>query len=130
MSIFLYQLLFIALGGAFGALSRFGLSQLVYQVMGRGYPWGTLTVNILGSFCIGFLYIFFESRLQGAVALKQFLMVGFLGALTTFSTFSLDSLLLIENGFLLKAVVNLISSVLLCLFAVWLGTVISRLFFN
>ncbi len=126
----MYQSLFIALGGAFGAVSRFWLSQFIYQILGRGYPWGTLTVNLIGSFSIGFLYIFFESRLQGVTELKPFLMVGFLGALTTFSTFSLDSLLLIENGFWLKAIINLVSSVLICLFAVWFGTFISRLFFN
>jgi len=120
----------IALGGALGALSRFWVSDLIYQTYGRSFPWGTLAVNLLGSFLIGFLYILLDNRFNDYPELRAILMVGFLGAFTTFSTFSLDSFLLIESGYWFKALINILSNVFACLFAVWLGFLIGRFFFD
>ena len=76
------QILLVGIGGAFGAISRYGLSSLVYQVTGRDFPWGTLVVNVVGSLLMGFLSIWLIERIVSS-DLRALLMVGFLGALTT-----------------------------------------------
>jgi CrcB protein len=119
------QILLIGLGGAFGAISRFGLSSLVYQLTGRGFPWGTLVVNVLGSLAMGFLSVWLIERVVSS-DLRALLMVGFLGALTTFSTFSLETLALIEEGALLRAFANMLTSVVVCVAAAWVGVIIAR----
>ena len=94
------QLFFIGLGGASGALIRFWLSQFVYFVFGRGFPYGTLVVNVLGSLCMGVLL---EMALERSMLHENWriaLVIGFLGSFTTFSTFSADTLLLLHQGIL------------------------------
>lgn len=116
------------LGGAFGAISRYLLSNLVYDWFGRDFPYGTLTVNIIGSFFMGLLTIVIMHKSHIDPAIKLGLIVGFLGALTTFSTFSLDTLALIQEGALLRAMMNVLISVVVCITAVWLGMVTGKQF--
>ncbi len=116
------------LGGALGAISRYLLSNLVYDWFGRDFPYGTLTVNVIGSFLMGLLTIVIMHKSHTDPAIKLGLIVGFLGALTTFSTFSLDTLVLMQEGALLRALLNVFLSVIVCVTAVWLGMVTGRQF--
>ncbi len=120
------QLMSIALGGAMGAVLRFYLSNVLYHLLGRSFPYGTLGVNILGSFLMGFFYVLCIERSILSEDIRALLMVGIFGALTTFSTFSLESILLLEQGEYGKCVINLFLSVVLCLFAVWMGINVGR----
>ena len=112
-------ILAVALGGALGATARFLLSTGVHRLLGGGFPYGTLAVNILGSFLIGFLFSYFEQTI--APLQKALLVTGMLGALTTFSTFSLETLLILQEGLYLKALLNIGFNVLLCLGATLAG---------
>ncbi len=120
------QIAAIAGGGAIGALLRFWISNGVYNVMGRDFPYGTLVVNIIGSFAMGIGFILLVERAALAPEWRAFLLVGLLGALTTFSTFSIETLNLIEAGALTKAVINMVGSVLVCVVAVWGGVLLAR----
>lgn len=121
------QIIVIALGGAFGAVMRFMISTGVYQWLGRGFPYGTLVVNLLGSFLIGLLT---EALLLQRIALtieyRSAILVGVFGSLTTFSTFSLETLYLLEQGSFQKAALNIGISVFACVFAVWVGLWMGR----
>lgn len=112
---------FVALGGACGASLRFYISQLVLNWLGKGFPFATLMVNITGSFIMGLLYQLIEHQILDINIHRTLIGVGFLGALTTFSTFSLDTLLLIQQGDLLKASINVLLNVSLCIAAAALG---------
>ena len=120
------QILAIAGGGALGSLARFWVSTGTYQLLGRSFPWGTLVVNVSGSFVMGFLFVLFLERLAAAPEWRAAVLVGFLGAFTTFSTFSIETLSLMEEGFLLKALLNVAASVLVCLLACWIGVILGR----
>jgi len=120
------QILFIASGGAIGAVMRFGVSNGVHALLGRDFPYGTLTVNVLGSLFIGFFYITLLERLSLGPEWRAFIIIGVLGAFTTFSTFSLETFNLIENGELAKALLNVVLSVSVCLLAAWIGILIAR----
>ena len=122
----MYQLLVIASGGAVGALFRFWVSSGVYGLLGRGFPYGTLAVNVLGSLVMGFLYVLFIERMAVSAELRAGLLIGFLGAFTTFSTFSMETLNLLEQAEVLKAGLNVLLSVVACLLACWLGLVLGR----
>lgn len=117
----------IALGGAAGALSRYGLMTLVSNVLGSRLPWGTLLVNISGSLLIGVLYVLISEKMLLSNEARALLIVGFLGAFTTFSTFSLDTMLLIQQGWLVQAVAYMLASVMICVLATWLGMALTRL---
>ena len=112
---------FVALGGACGASLRFYISQLVLNWLGKGFPFATLMVNITGSFVMGTLYQLIEQDIVDIHVHRTLIGIGFLGAFTTFSTFSLDSLLLIQQGDLLKAGINILLNVSLCIAAAALG---------
>lgn len=118
--------IFIALGGATGACLRYFLSQLMLQWFGKGFPFGTLLVNVVGSFLLGFLYSLLEHGQLESALWRTTIGIGFLGALTTFSTFSVDTLMLFQQGLWLKAALNVTLNILCCLFAAWLGTQIVK----
>lgn len=120
------QLLAIAGGGALGAVLRFGMSNSVYRLLGRDFPYGTMVVNVFGSLLMGFLFILFVERMMVSAEWRLGLLVGLLGAFTTFSTFSLETLALFDAGAPLKALLNIIASVVLCLAATWLGMILGR----
>ncbi len=120
------QSLAIATGGAAGALMRYWVSTGIYAILGRSFPWGTLTVNILGSLAMGILYILLLERLSVSPEIRALLLVGFLGAFTTFSTFSIETLNLIEQASYLKAILNVVVSVVACIGAAWIGILIGR----
>lgn len=121
------QVIAIALGGAFGALSRYFVVGLVTDWLGKDFPFGTLLVNVLGSFLIGILYVVVVLKMHVSPELKSILVVGFLGAFTTFSTFSLEAFNFISQGLLLSAVTYILSSVILCILAVWAGVSLAKL---
>lgn len=120
------QLLAIAAGGSIGAVMRFIVSTGIYSWLGRGFPYGTLVVNVIGSLLMGLLYELFLQRLSISPEVRAVLLVGFLGAFTTFSTFSIETVNLIEQGYLLKAMTNVFASVILCVLAAWIGLQIVR----
>ena len=111
----------IALAGAIGALCRWGLTALVQRTVPGVFPWGTLVVNVIGSFAIGLLAAHFTLREEWPPALRTAVLSGFLGAFTTFSTFSFDTLELLRTGHSLKAVLNVVLSLGVGLAAVWVG---------
>jgi len=124
------QLVAIALGGATGAVVRFLMSSGLYQWLGREFPYGTLAVNVVGSFLIGLLTeVLFMQRVTIALEYRAAILVGFIGAFTTFSTFALETLYLLEQGSLNKAMLNIAVSVVACLFAVWIGLLCGRSLF-
>jgi CrcB protein len=122
----LTQTLAIAAGGALGALMRFWVSNAVYAIAGRQFPWGTLAVNVIGSLIMGFLYVLMIERLASAPEWRAFLLVGLLGAFTTFSTFSIETLNLIEQAQYARAVGNMLVSVVACVGAALLGVILAR----
>ena len=121
------QVIAIALGGALGALSRYFVVGLVTDWLGKEFPYGTLFVNIAGSFLMGILYVVVVQKMHVSPELKSILMVGFLGAFTTFSTFSLEAFNFISQGLLLNAVTYVLSSVILCILALWAGVSLAKL---
>lgn len=124
------QIIAVALGGSFGAVLRFLVSSGIYQWLGRGFPYGTLLVNILGSFMLGLLT---ESLMQQRITItfeyRAAILVGFIGAFTTFSTFSLETFYLLEQGNLTKAALNIFTSISACVLAIWVGLLCSRCLF-
>jgi CrcB protein len=120
------ELLAIVVGGAAGAVGRFWVANGVYALLGRAFPWGTLMVNAVGSLVMGFLYVVLIERGPLSAELRALLLVGFLGAFTTFSSFSIETLVLIEQGYLARAFANIWVSVLVCLAACWFGLVLGR----
>jgi CrcB protein len=120
------HVLAIAGGGAVGAVLRYWVSSGVYTLTGRGFPYGTLVVNVLGSLVMGFLYIWLLERMPSGVAMRAFLLIGLLGAFTTFSTFSVETLNLMEAGQIARAVLNALLSVVLCIGSATLGVMLAR----
>jgi CrcB protein len=120
------QTVYIALFGALGCLSRYWLSSWTNLLTGKGLPFGTLLVNVLGSFLLGLLL---EGSLRTSalsVELRMGIAVGFLGGFTTFSTFSYETLRLVENGSLLQAGLNVGLNVGICVVFVALGIYLAR----
>lgn len=116
----------IAAGGALGAIMRFWVSGGIYAWLGRDFPYGTLSVNLIGSFFIGIAFILLTERLTLGAEVRAFVLIGFLGAFTTFSTFSLETLILLQEGLLIKAAGNILLSVFLCIIATWSGIILAR----
>lgn len=119
--------LWIFIGGGLGSLARWGVSGFVANRFGETFPWGTLLVNVSGSFAIGLFATLTgpEGRLFVPASFRQFFMLGVLGGFTTFSSFSVQTLNLVERGEWFRAGANVALSVVLCLLGVWLGHVIA-----
>ena len=115
----------VAFAGALGALARYGVGDLISRRF-PGFPWGTLVINVTGSFVLGALFVILTERTQASPALRSTLMIGFLGAYTTFSTFSLETVRLLEDGSTLAAGLNVLSNVGLGLCAAWLGITVGK----
>jgi CrcB protein len=120
------MLLFIAGGGAIGAVLRYGASLTVYSLLGRGFPYGTLFVNVTGSLLMGLLSIVMLERFNVGPEWRAAILVGLLGSFTTFSTFSIETLNLLEQGDAMRAMANITISVIVCLLAVWMGIGLGR----
>ena len=120
----LVNLLAVAGGGALGAVLRYGVS---LGLAGRhGFPWATLSVNVIGSLLFGLLVVWLNERMPAANELRAFLLIGVLGAFTTFSTFSWETLVLFEQGAMLRATMNIVGSVVLCVIAAAAGVWLAR----
>ena len=119
--------LFVFVGGGIGASARYWLQGLVYRIVSAGFPYGTLVVNVLGSFAIGFLMSSFEERFIVQPSLRIFLTIGILGGFTTFSSFSFETIALLRDGSFAPAFVNIAASLITCLAATWIGTVLGKL---
>jgi fluoride exporter len=119
--------LWVALGGALGTTARYWLSGVVARSVGETFPWGTLVINVTGSFVIGFFGALTgpDGRVFVGSTARQFVMIGVCGGYTTFSSFSLQTLNLMNDGEWLQAGANVVLSVLLCMIAVWAGVVLA-----
>ncbi len=119
----------IAFGSALGGISRYGCSRLIATWFGETFPWGTIAVNVIGSFVIGFFATLTgpDGRVIVSSDIRIFVTIGFCGGYTTFSSFSLQTLELFRNRDYAEAGANILLSVILCLAAVWLGFVMANL---
>ena len=119
----MWNALWIFVGGGLGSLARWGASGFVANRFGQTFPWGTLTVNVTGSFIIGLFAAATgpDGRWMAPASFRQFFMLGICGGYTTFSSFSLQTLSLAEDGEWFKAGGNAVLSLVLCLVGVWLG---------
>lgn len=118
----------VGIGGALGALARYGLGVLVTDRAGAGFPWATFLVNVSGAFALGLLFVMLTEAVEVAPWLRAGLTVGFLGAYTTFSTLALDTVLLAEDGRWPAAALNALGSVGAGLLAVLAGLAVGRSF--
>ena len=119
-------LLGVALGGALGAVLRYLLGSAMMDLSGGGFPYGTLTVNIVGSLVMGFLFFYFGGRVSDDSILRPLIFVGILGGFTTFSAFSIETLVLLNQGDYVRSGLNVILSVALCIMAAALGMLIAK----
>lgn len=119
----------IAVGGAIGSVMRYGVGVGIARLDQSGFPWGTLTVNVVGSFAFGLLAFVLTERMPEAHTVRAFALVGVLGAFTTFSTFSFETLGLLQEGAFLRAGMNAIGSVVVCVTAAWAGLFFARQIF-
>jgi fluoride exporter len=118
----------VGAGGAVGSVLRFVLSSAVSRLAGTAFPYGTVLVNVIGSFLIGLLYVWLMERTGARPDLRAFLIVGVLGGFTTFSSFSLETVTLLMQQSYVRAVANVVCSVLLCIGSTWLGIMLARQF--
>ncbi|NIQ96133.1 MAG: fluoride efflux transporter CrcB [Desulfuromonadales bacterium] len=120
------QLIYIGVFGALGCVSRYALSGWVYSLVGRALPFGTLAVNVLGSFLLGLVMEegLRSSMLSGEV--RMGITVGFMGGFTTFSTFSFETVRLLEEGSVMQAGANVVANVVVCIVFAFLGIFLAR----
>lgn len=123
------HLLYIAIGGSIGAIARYLVSRNIHVIFNPVFPLGTLFVNVSGSFLIGFLFYLFENILYSD-NLRSFLLIGFLGAYTTFSSYSLETINLLKDGDYKAGLINIFLSNFLCLAMVIAGMIVSRILFK
>ena len=116
----------VALGGAIGSLARFGLGLVVADITGPRFPWGTLLINILGAFVIGWFSALTMNRMPVSPEFRAFVVVGLCGGFTTFSSYSLQTLELLRGGEVPAALAYMAGSAVLCLLAVWAGALVGR----
>jgi CrcB protein len=119
--------LLIFLGAGTGGIFRYWISNIIHAFLGRQFPYGTMIVNISGCFLMGLLFVLTIERFDGfGPPLRSLLLIGFLGGYTTFSSFSIETLNLLESGAYLSASLNILLSVILCIAATWLGVMGGR----
>ena len=121
------QLLVIAIGGAAGSVLRFLVSTWVYTLFGRSFPYGTMAVNVTGSLAMGFLFVLLTDRFGNDSLLRAGILIGVLGGYTTFSSFSIETFNLIDDGESLKALLNMAGSLALCIGSTWIGVLLGRI---
>jgi CrcB protein len=119
--------LLVFLGGGLGAVARYGAQGFVYRWAGAEFPFGTMVVNVTGSFVIGLLMTLFEERFMAAPEVRLFLTLGFLGGYTTFSSFSYESMALFAGGNFLGGTLNVAGNFAGCLAATWLGMTLGKI---
>ena len=117
----------IGIGGSLGSIARFIISKEMVNWLGNYLPYGTLTVNVAGSFALGCFLTYFNDRTEISSALRLGLTVGFLGAFTTFSTFSYESLQLLLNDAIWRAIFNVILNAAVCIVMCYAGVQITRM---
>lgn len=117
--------LLIFLGAGIGGVLRYWVSNIIYWMTSRQFPYGTLVINISGCFLMGLLFVLIIEHFDGP-QLRSFLLIGLLGGYTTFSSFSIETLNLFENGAWMSGFLNIFFSVILCIFAAWLGVLVGR----
>jgi CrcB protein len=117
----------IAIGSALGGVARYWCSGVAARLVGETFPWGTLIVNVVGSFIIGFFATLTgpDGRVYASSTARQFVMIGICGGYTTFSSFSIQTLNLVQDGEWFRAGGNIVLSVVCCLVAVWAGHVLA-----
>lgn len=120
------QVLAVAVGGALGSVLRFWMSTGVQLLLGRGFPYGTLAVNVLGCGVAGFVFVFLVERLGAGPVWRAGVMVGVLGGFTTFSAFSVETFSLIAQGATVKSLTYILLSIVLCLVATWAGAMLGK----
>ncbi len=116
----------IGIAGAAGALARYAVDGLVSKRTGGGFPWGTLAVNVTGSFLVGVLFVLLAERFMVAPWIRSSLLIGFIGAYTTFSTLSLETFRLFQDGAHMLALANSLGSLVAGLLAVYGGIMVGR----
>ncbi len=117
----------IFLGAGLGGVLRYWVSHIVHLVLSRQFPYGTMIVNITGCFLMGLLFIITTERIgTDGSSLRSLLLIGLLGGYTTFSSFSIESLLLFKSGQWLGGLLNIFCTTTLCLFATWIGIIGGR----
>jgi CrcB protein len=121
------QIVAIALGGALGSVGRYLLAGWVGRQMGANFPWGTLAVNVIGGLVMGVLIEIMAQTWSVSPAIRAFLTVGVLGGFTTFSAFSLETVLLLQRGEVPAALAYIVASVVLSVGGVWCGLRLMRL---
>jgi CrcB protein len=117
----------VAIGGALGSVARYALSSWIFDITSHKFPYATLIVNVAGSFVMGILFVVVVERAALPAEMRSLLMIGFIGAFTTFSAFSLDALGLWQNGHVLMSVIYMIATVILCLVAISTAIWLTRL---
>jgi fluoride exporter len=120
------NLLLVAIGGAVGSVCRYLTGLWMTRLFGPAFPWGTLTVNVVGSFAIGFLTELVARKLNASMEMRLLIVVGFLGGFTTFSSFSLDTMALMERGATVAAFSYVLVSVVISLLAAFGGLSVGR----
>ncbi len=120
------HLLVVGAGGALGAMLRYLNAKLFTHLFGTPLPWATLIVNVIGCFLMGVAYVYLLDKLQASDSLRLFIMMGFLGALTTWSTFSMETVLMLTYGEYVKGFIYLFSTFIFCFLAFFVGMKISQ----
>jgi CrcB protein len=121
------KIIIIGIGGFIGAVLRYSISGWVYKILGSSMPYGTLAVNLIGSFILGFFLFFSEDRQVISPLWRNFVAVGILGSLTTFSTFSYETFVLLQENLYGQVTLNILLNVVLTILAVWAGMVLARI---
>ncbi|MDE0786549.1 MAG: fluoride efflux transporter CrcB [Porticoccaceae bacterium] len=117
----------VAIGGALGSIARYALSTYIFDISSHKFPYATLIVNVLGTFVMGILFVVIVERSAMPAEMRSLLMIGFVGAFTTFSTFSLDALGLWQNGHIFMSLVYMLATIILCLIAISSAIWLTRL---